>query len=548
VASTNKNQSHAFNFRITQKLDSLTELTVAPKIKYNTSENTSAQSDKFISQENELTRSTTIYNSNTNQNLDLNVLMKVSRSFMKKDRNVTITYQPVYNNNSGSAFLNTDFKYYKNQLPDSSLVQKRNQENNKMEHNASIIYTEPWTKKIKTELSYYFTHNETKNSRSTFDYNGAAYDIFNTTLSNNFDNKRMINRVGAKFIYDVKKYRLSIGSNFRNIQQENINLTTGTPLSLNINNILPLASFNYRISQGSNFFVGYSTSSQQPDLTQMQPVRDNSDPNRISIGNPNLKPTFSNNLNINYYFYKGVSDVNLYLGANGGNTNNQISYTTSYDSLGKAITQPINVNGNYNANIYVGGGFPIFKRFLKIYYNLNSSYSNNVSFVNYSNVNTKNVSQNTSVGPQLTIEKNGDKFNMSIGGNYDYTIPKSNISVQSNQPYYTYGLEGRVSMKLPKKFLISTEGNYTNNGNRTKGYNINYFILNASFAKTFFKTENLIISINANDILNQNISNQRYISSNQIVDTKTQIIKRYFLLKAVFKFNSQKTKSEDGED
>jgi hypothetical protein len=100
-------------------------------------------------------------------------------------------------------------------------------------------------------------------------------------------------------------------------------------------------------------------------------------------------------------------------------------------------------------------------------------------------------------------------------------------------------------VKITKRWLLETDGKYTNNGNRTPGYNIKYFIWNASLARSFLKTENLILSLNANDILNQNISNQRYITSNQIVDTKTQIIKRYFLLKLLYKFNNQKTKVED---
>jgi hypothetical protein len=354
----------------------------------------------------------------------------------------------------------------------------------------------------------------------------------------------VIHRAGAKLIYDVKKYRIVIGSYFRKIDQQNVNITTGNKLQLNVNNILPLASFNYRISQGSNLSLRYNSSSQQPDLQQMQPVRDNTDPNRISIGNPDLKPTFNNNLSLNYYFYKGIKDVNFWAGGSYGNTNNQISYATTYDSEGRAVTQPVNVNGNYNGNIWFGGGFPLFKKFMKTYYNFNGSFSNNVSLVN----GTKNISQNTSLGPGLNFEKNAEKFNVRIGGDYSYNIPKSTISIQSNQPYYSYGLEGSVVIKIKKKFIISTDGRYTDNGNRTPGYNINYFIWNASVARLFLKTGNLALSLNANDILNQNINNQRYISSNQIVDTKTQIIKRYFLLKLLYKFNNQKTKVEGDDD
>jgi outer membrane receptor protein involved in Fe transport len=410
-----------------------------------------------------------------------------------------------------------------------------------MEHAASVLYVEPFTKKFKTEVNYNFSSNETKTSKNTFDLSGLGYDVFNDLQSNNFENKRTVNRGGLKLIYDVKKYRISVGSNVRNILQENLNLTTGQKLSLSVNNVLPNAAYQYRISQGSNFSINYNASSQQPELQQMQPVIDNSDPNRISVGNPDLKPTFSHNARLNYYFYKGISDVNFWSGGNFTSTNRQISYTTYYDPLGRAVTTPINVNGNYNGNFWLGGGFPLFKKFLKLYYNLNGSQSKNISYVN----NIRNISQNSSIAPGITFEKNVEKYEARLEGNYVYTIPRSNISARSNQPFYTYSIEGSVNIKFKNKFTLGTDGKYTNNGNRTPGYNLNYFIWNASVGKAFLKSERFVVSLNVNDILNQNISNQRFINSNQIVDTKTSIIKRYFLLKLLLKLNSSKVKTED---
>lgn len=543
VTNIQKNQNHSFDFRINQKLDSLTDLTVKPKIRYNTTNGTNFQNDDFISADDELTRQTVIKNRNETETIDASVQIKVNRNFLKKNRSLVVTYQPSYYSNTSNSLLNTDFIYLKNQLPNSSLDQKRKQENLRMEHYAFVSYTEPWTKKFKTEVNYSFSNNETTNNRNTYDYSGTNYDLFNSTLSNNFENKRQTNKVGTKLIYEVKKYRLTVGTSYRNVFQQNINITTGQKLQQSVNNILPSASFNYRPNQGSNLSLFYNSSSQQPELTQMQPVADNTDPNRIVIGNPALKPTFSNNGSVNYYFYKGISDRNLYAGSNFGNTYNQISYATSYDSLGKTISQPINLNGNYYGNLYLGAGFPLFKRFMKFYYNLNMSHNNSVSLVN----GEKNISQSSSVGPGITLEKNAEKFNVSIGGNYSYNVPKSNISIQSNQPYYSYGLEGNIFIKITKKLTFSVDGDYKNNGNRASGYNLNYFILNSTLNKIFLKSENLILSITANDILNQNINNQRYISSNQIVDTKTQIIRRYFLLRLVYKFNSQKTKTEEND-
>lgn len=535
-------QSHKFNFKLTQKLDSLTELTIKPKINYNLGNNADFKTDQFISKNNVLTRQTSILNSNTNETIDANVMLKLNRNFMKKDRNLNITYQPSYYNAQTNSNLNTSFNYYQNQLPDSALLQKRTQLNHKEEHTASITYTEPLNKKFKLETSVGVTYNKNNNNRTTLDFNGQGYDNFNFTQSNNFKNLRVVNRVGTKLIYDVKKYRISIGSAFRTIYQENINVTKNQKLNQTFRNILPSASFIYRINQGSNLTVFYNSSAQQPELQQMQPVVDNTDPNRITIGNPNLKPQFNNNINVNYYFYKGITDVHFYSGGQYSSTNNEINEKTTFDTQGKSTTTPININGNYNANIWCGGAFPVFKRLFKINTNLSSGFNNNVAYVN----DVKNITQFFDVGQNLGVEKQLDYLDVSIIGSYSYNIPKQTISTQS-KPYYTYGVGGNLMLKLPKKFKVNADGNYSNNGNRAVGYNINYFILNASLSKTFLKNENLIVSAEAYDILNQNISNQREIAANKIIDTKTQIIKRYFLARVIFKFNSNKKKEEEND-
>ncbi|MBA3663707.1 MAG: TonB-dependent receptor [Bacteroidetes bacterium] len=544
IHNNTNNQAHSFNFRITQNLDSLTELTVRPKINYTAASNNNSKNDDFISQNNILTRQTNILNTGSSEITDASLQLKLNRNFMKKDRSLSLNYQPSYYNSSSLNNLNTSFKYFQGQATDSSILQKRTTDNLKTEQNATITYIEPWTKKIKTEIGYGVSHNQNNSNRKTLDFSGQGYDLVNPTQSNDFRNVRISQRIGTKFIYDVKKYRVSLGVTYRNIYQQNINVSKTQTLSSTFNNVLPFANVNFRINQGSNLMINYNTSAQQPDLQQLQPVIDNTDPNRIKTGNPALRPQFSNNFSLNYYFYKGISDVNFYSGSQFNLVSNEINEKTTFDNYGRSLTTPVNVNGNYFGNIWLGGGFPILKRWMKIMYNFSGSINKNISFVN----DQKNTTQVLSVNPGLTLEKELDYLEVNIGGNYSYNQPKQTISLSSNQPYYTYGFTGRITTKLPKKIRISTDGDYTNNGNRAAGYNINYFILNAQISKTFFKRENLIISIEGNDILNQNISNQRIVEANKIVDTKTQVIKRYFLLRAVFKFNSNKEKKEEGDD
>lgn len=538
------NQSHNFNFTWTHKLDSLTELMVKPKINYNTSNSKNSQSDDFISEANELTRQTNITTKNASVTQDANVILRLNRNFKKKDRQLTITYQPSYYTASAKSDLNTEFFYFKGQANDSILLQKRTSENYKLDHSATVSYTEPLTKKFKIETNYSFGHNQNNNNRKTLDFDGIAYDALNTTQSNDFRNTRITNRLGTKLIYDVRKYRIAVGANYRNVFQENINVSTGTNLNYTFNNLLPLAMINFRLSQSSNLSLNYNMSSVLPDLRQMQPVVDNTDPNNIRTGNPNLKQQYTNSARLNYYTYKPISDRNFYMGANYSHVVGEISNRTYFDSIGRSVSTPTNVNGNYFANFYLGGGVPVFNRLFKIEYNLSGSHNNNVGFVNDQINNT----QNTSISPGLTLEKEFDDIEISIGGNYDYNIPKQTISLQSNQPYYTYELNAAFRFKLFKRLDVSGEGNYVNNGNRAVGYNINYVIVNGSIGYSFLKQKNLKLSFDANDILNQNINNRRFITSNKIVDTKTQIIRQYFLLRLTYKFTSQKPKAGEGEE
>ena len=61
-----------------------------------------------------------------------------------------------------------------------------------------------------------------------------------------------------------------------------------------------------------NSELEYYTNSTQPDLNQLQPVPDNSNPNFIVKGNPDLLPTFSHTFNMDMYSFKPVSGRNMW--------------------------------------------------------------------------------------------------------------------------------------------------------------------------------------------------------------------------------------------
>lgn len=542
-SATSKSQSqlHTINATIVQNIDSLTELTIIPKIKLVSGSSERTQNDDFLSEESVLTRQTYVKNTGKNQTNDINGTIRLFKRFKKKDRNLFFNYSYSNTQSDSKGILYTQNDYYTGSISQKITDQQKTSNNNKEDHQAYISYTEPITPKIKMELSYDFSYYASLNDKRTKDYSGTAYDLENATLTNNFKNTRQTNRAGLKFIYEVKKYRVSIGSRVRQILLSSNNLSNKTNLSQKVDNLLPFATFRYRFGQNASLNFEYTTSSRQPELTQLQPVIDNTNPNRINLGNPSLKPTFDQQFNLNFYSFKPISNQNFWGGANFSLNSNAITYTTTYDSLGIATSKPVNVDGNYNGWAYLGFRKPLFNGFLNFGPNLNANYSNNVNFIN----GKKTITTQSGASAGLELSHDGDKLQVGINGNYNYNLPSSTISNESNQPYSSYDFSGQIEYKLPKKFIISTDATYTNNGQRTAGYNISYVIWNASVSKMFFKKENLIVSLDAYDILNQNINAQRMVMDNRIVDTKSQVIKQYFLLRLTFKFNSSKEKQED---
>ena len=537
-----KNEAHAINIGLEQKIDSLTDFNFTSKVKLLTNSSSNSDETDFLSAANIKTRNTSINNTNSGNGYDVTNNLKLLKRFKKKDRLLTVTYTNTFSKNNSNGILKTDNYLYANTSTAFNTVnQKKTSQNDNQSHLGGISFIEPLTKKIKIEGSYDFMYYNSKQDKKALNNIGGEYNVLDSTLTNNFENVKQINRAGLKFIYEVKKFRFTIGTKARNVYVNNNNVFRNQRITQNFNNILPFSTLRYKFSENKSMEIRYTTSSQNPTISQLQPVRDNSNPNFINIGNPNLLPTFSHGINLNFNSWKSISGKYTWAGLTYNYTNNDIATATSFDSIGRTVSQAINVNGNYNLNGYIGTSMPFFSKKLEVGPNLWSSYTENKTIIN----NQENKTQDFRSNLNLDFRLNLEKVEAGLSGYYSYNSAYSSLNVTSSTPYSTQGISGRLSVKFPKNFLLESNADYTINSNRSNGYNINYLVWNASFSKTFFKKENFILGFYAYDMLNQNISVDRDISSNVITDIKTNIISRYFLLKATFKFNSNKTKEED---
>ncbi len=535
-----KLESHAINMKLVQTLDSLTELQIEPKLKLNNDKISNQFATSFFTKQDTLTRESDISNSSETKGYSLNTFVRLTRKYKNRDRRSTLNYNYFINGNESTGLLmstNTG----SDSLVNQNVNQKKENKLISQTHNVLAIHTEPLTKKIKLEFEYNMNYRGSAQDKNASDFKNGGYTAPNPLFTNNFENNRMLHSAGAKFIYEIKKQAFNMGARARTIAFENTNLITGKNYTYTIHNLLPYAFYMYKFAENNRVMIRYNTFSNQPSIDQLQPIPDNTNPTKIKIGNPDLKPTFNQSFNLTYNVFKPISGKYIWCNANFTMIDNAFSNSIVYDSLGNTRTQTVNVDGNYSSTVGINGQIPFFNKKLFFSPNLNFSYLNNSNYIN----GQKNITKTLSVTPNPSIGLELDTISMRVGYSYTYNAPSSSLNMASNKPYSNQELSAYVFLKLPFKFSLETWAQYIINNNLTQGYNINYVLWNTTISKTMLKNENLVLAFYINDLLNQNINTNRMVQDNVITDTKTTIINRYFLLRLTYKFNNTHTKDEN---
>jgi hypothetical protein len=395
-----------------------------------------------------------------------------------------------------------------------------------------------------TLITEYFLELGTS-GQNRYTYNqdplSGQFSLVDSLFTNDFQNERLQQRGTVLLNYNYKNHQFKGGMGYRNIQIANTNQFTGAVIDQDISNFLPTFSYQFKPSMAKRINIRYNTYSAPPSANDLQPVRDNTNPNRIQEGNPDLKPNYQHQINFNANVWQAMTGRYLWSGGTATLTQNAFANSTSFDSLGRTISKTINVDGNMFATVYAGGGYPILNRKLTFEPSMNASFIRNNNFIN----GDLNTTSTTTLNGSFSIELSLDSLEMSIGTDYTYVNPVTTLNSFSNQPYSTQNYFMNGDWRLPAHFRFKWELNYTLNRGRAAAFNRDFFIVDLELQKAFLNNENLILGFSINDLLNQNINLQRTVSSNMITDNYTRIISRYFLVRLTYKFNNNKTREEE---
>ena len=441
-----------------------------------------------------------------------------------------------YVNTSSNEFFSNGFL--------SNLVELDNLRDNTKSSNkltARAVYTEPLSKKFSLEVGHEFSYITGTNKQQTYSFSTASgkYDDMVDSLTNDFRQRITINKPSAKINFADKKIKYNLGAGFGITNFNLDDLSRNKEYVRNFINFFPTATFTYTYKANSSLRLNYNGNTSQPTINQLQPLIDNTNFINQYIGNPDLKPSFSNSLGLSHNSYDFLKDRWMYQSLNFRMTSNSITTNRIIDTvLGKTISQPINTDGNISLSFWSGVGFKVKK--INTRFNLSPElrYSKFADVIN----GRKSFSQTTNAGVSFQVNKSKDKkYDFSVNNSINYNINKNSQRNQKTSFISTNAnLDGTVYFR--KIWSLHSDFQYYYRQKATDfDQSITNKLWNAKLQRTFKKNEFTAYLI-VRDILNENIGIDRTVSGNAVVEERNDRLKRYWLLGFTWDFKNKGTK------
>lgn len=193
-------------------------------------------------------------------------------------------------------------------------------------------------------------------------YLGSERAEYLDQSDDNYDaNEIVLAAYGMTTLNLTDKFMILAGLRYENTQNKYKTLATTSanhePSDASYSNLLPSAHLTYRLNDRMNLRFAYSSGIARPDYVALVPYEFRDDDAReISQGNPDLKPTTSNNLDLMFesyssslglfsagIYYKKMTDIIL---------NSTHTETLSYEGGSQVYEITMPVNGDDDATVY----------------------------------------------------------------------------------------------------------------------------------------------------------------------------------------------------
>ncbi|MDP4241038.1 MAG: outer membrane beta-barrel protein [Bacteroidota bacterium] len=552
-ASSSHKENYSANMRaeLEWKPDTLNTILFQPNINYNRSFSDNQNSYTNLT---DTARTSWGNTSNVGNGTSLSGSLGVMYNHKfnsKRGRTFTANLQTSLSQNN-----NESFNYSKNIIQTDSTIVDQHTLNNAKGYGASLkmSFVEPlWDLKnfLETSVTFKSSYNTSDKNQYNKDALGT-YSKLDSIYSNDFTNNFYSETLELNYRYVDKGFNIMMGVKGNPSQTySKTEYSNGAVSDVNneVFNFSPTARLQYNFGKKKFIRIDYRGQTDQPSVSQLQPVKNNSNPMNVSIGNPALNPDFSNSLRLMFTTFNDSTFASLNTFLNAQTTRDALVTNSIYDTTGKQYSQTVNssrapysINGNVMFNI------PLIQK--RLHFNTNTSFGlNQVYGYSSRGLNAKTFNSDSiplgnlsstrryNAGEMISLTFTNDLFEVGLRGSYKYSNTLNNLNPAIAITRDWSG-GGNVLLHLPYNIGIGSDINYTTQ----QGYLAsaqNQLIWNGTIDKTIFNNKG-VVALKVVDILHQQKNIIQTIGDNYIQYNTYNTLPTYFLLSFTYKINQFK--------
>jgi len=327
---------------------------------------------------------------------------------------------------------------------------------------ANAAYAIPLGKAGQVQLQYDMSSRNASSGR----YNYSTPDPVlpgttpHTTAFNQFSTRTLTQKAGVFYRFRKNKADVSAGLfgqlATQQLQQQQPSVYDAVRT---YRNILPVLSAQYYFTPAKNLQLMYMPDAALPEVSQLQPVADNTNPMLLYTGNTALRQVYQHNLSLRYSVVNTARRVNYFLLLSGSYAYNYIGNSIFFADRdtqispgvwmreGAQLLQPVNADGYTYLNLTAGYGFPLWKL------HVDANITGNMVRVPVVINGVTNMVQRQGMGADFLVSSN-------ISNNIDITCSSSNTfhlvaMSRGSSLYYTNNSNVLLNFMLPAGFAVN---------------------------------------------------------------------------------------------
>lgn len=532
------------------QIDTLNKLLVQPRISYTNNAYTSYNAYTYTRDSNLINDG---YQNQTSNSEDISASVRViyNHKFLHPGRSLTLTGNVDFTNTKG----NTATFAYDNLLRTEQVNQHTQSGNNALSYSLRASYVEPIYKTNHLlEIVAAFSCNDRSSHKDQYSMDSISGEYqYDSVFSNALDNHLYTEQLELNYRWVEQKFDLTLGARVLASQTHSATYYGGIlarDTLYNQWNWSPNIQLKYKFGKKEFARIMYRGMVSQPTITQMEPVRNNSNAMSETVGNLSLQPAFKHNLMVMYSRFNADRFSSIMTGLRGSLTKDALVSNAIYDETGKLYQQTVNADilpWNLGADFMYNT--PFANKLLQFNTRTAISYNQRVGYI-LREQSAADIEQmidagtlmrgetsrtgNLQVSEDVALRLTHSIVDIGVRGNITYSRTQNTLNVNSLSNVLDWNVTGDLTFHLPKSWNIATDCGYTARYGYTGLTDINEIIWNASVDKSW---QNATLSLKVYDLLHQKKNIVQVVGDNSVSYQKYNTLPTYFMLTFTYKLN-----------